>query len=139
MTYEMPKVLREYFPVKDTTLRSKITKKCKEMDAEGYLATTTEPADQGFRYIFTRVQGENLIPQWFTDMVKLAMEEKEGKVTCKNCGYREDCILRLAYTRDKKEGTLTKEVKDNLNEMCKAVRGTLSQIGYDMRRKGIMK
>lgn len=132
---EMPSILRDSYPVKDDTLRARINKKCKSMDKEGYLAMTTEPAAQGFRYIFTRVQGAGLIPNWFTDLVKPAKMVKEGKVTCKNCGYRENCMMRHVFTTHKREGTLTKEVKKDLNSMCKAVRGSMRQIEDDMKRR----
>ena len=135
MIDDMPSVLRDTYPIKDSTLRARINKKCKSMDKEGYLAMTTEPAGQGFRYIFTRVQGAELIPSWFTDIVKPLEVEKEGKVTCKNCGYRENCMMRHVFTTHKREGTLTKEVKKDLNSMCKDVKGSMRQIEDDIKRR----
>jgi len=97
------------------------------MNDEGWLNTTTEPADRGFRYVFTRLQGGRLIPQWFMNLIKPGLLEG-GKVTCKNCGWKDDCVLRLSFTMHKRQGTLTEEVKRELQLMCSNTKGTKKEI-----------
>ena len=129
MLYGLPVEVRGWWTIKDSTLRTHISKKCKLMERQGYLIASQEPAEQGFRWVYTRVEGHgSLTPDWFDEKVLSHLKKKKQKINCKTCAYRDHCYIREAYTKHKKMHTLTPEVKKELLTMCKAVKGSVDDL-----------
>ena len=132
LLFGLPVEVRGWWTIKDSTLRTHINKKAKEMEMQGYLVRTYEKTSDGYdRQLFARVVGnERLIPTWFKEKV-LQHVAKKKKINCKTCAYREHCYIRESYSKHKKNLTLTDKVKDELMSMCKAVKGSMD----DLRRR----
>jgi len=137
LIYDLPLEVRGWWKIKDSTFRQHMTKKAKQMEAEGYLVSTMEPATQGFRYLYSRIEGHQiLIPDWFKENILVHMKKGKVKISCQNCVYREDCAIRKAYTLHKRDLTLTPQIKNELIQMCKAIKKTEEQLEREMRQKG---
>jgi hypothetical protein len=129
LLYGLPVEVRGWWTIKDSTLRTHINKKAKEMEQQGYLIKTYEKTSEGYdRQLFARVEGnERLIPDWFKDKVVKHVAKKK-KINCKSCAYRDHCYIRESYSNHKKNHTLTEENKKELLEMCKAVKGSMDDL-----------